>query len=259
MRISLNIVMFLEYTVSLKYLRDELTYKGDGFLAFRDRFGSRADFDAYYSQIGSDDAKDEFLRAATSYLFFVKNGNWIVDVPRSNPRISYFTNSFKLVATLGVIESLSSEKFEDFYDWLKKRPSVFPIEDPKQLNPLYSKYKTEFGAIRRCMGFFKRLPQRLQDTLLSCIKISGEHPKRIEKFVELLYRTRSGFAHEVKNAAELDGHHVYDVVNGKRVVWQLPIDTLLHAVEIGLLLHFNNHWSEHNQPLQRTPRKARRP
>jgi hypothetical protein len=158
-----------------------------------------------------------------------------------------------------VIESLSREKFEDFYDWLKKRPNEFPIENPKQLNPLYSEYKDNFGAIRRCKGSFKRLPLKLQDKLLGCIKIDGQHPERIEKFVELLYRSRSGFAHEVDNVSELDGHLVFDVVNGKRVVWQLPINTLPHAVEAGLLLHFNNDLPEHNQLLQGTPQKARCP
>lgn len=61
---------------------------------------------------------------------------------------------------------------------------------------------------------------------------------------------RSGFAHELDNAAELNGHHVITRSGGKTVVWKLPIGVLLEAFEVGLLTHFDSEWAGLGNRLQ---------
>jgi hypothetical protein len=222
-----------------KYLNDEETYKEDAFLALGNQFESRNRFEKYYSQIESKNDRNEFLRVSAAYLFFVRNGNWKVDVPRSNELIDYFTNSFKLVALLGIIESLSSEKFEDFYQWLRKHDDFLPISDKTQLDSYYQDYKKDFGAIRKCKQFFVSLPESLQEELKQSINIDGKPLATIERFAEMLYQARSGFAHEVQSTTEFSGNH-FGSFQGKRTHWKLRISRLLAAFEIGLLSHFKN-------------------
>jgi len=94
-------------------------------------------YELYYSQLQSDDDKNEFLRASVAYLFFVKHGDWEIRVPSSERVVDYVTNSFKLVALISIIESLSNERFVDFDQWLKKQSDVYPISDQGQLDSLF--------------------------------------------------------------------------------------------------------------------------
>jgi len=95
--------------------------------ALSSQFRDASAFDAFYAAL-TDEQKDEFLRVGSSYLFLVKQGNWHVEVEGSNPVIDYFTNSFKLVSLFSLIESLSSEKHRDFYEWLGHvGEEIFPI------------------------------------------------------------------------------------------------------------------------------------
>lgn len=98
-----------------RYVADENTYKEDAYLALTSRFGSRDDFEQFYMSLGDSITKDEFLRAAAFYLFFVKRGDWHVSIERSNPVIDYITNSLMLIAIFSLIESLSNKQYIDFY------------------------------------------------------------------------------------------------------------------------------------------------
>lgn len=224
---------------TLKYLNSETVFKDDAFLALCENFDSRRGrFEEYYSRISSDIKKDEFLRVSVAYLFFVKKGDWRVVVPRSDELIDYITNSFKLVALIAIIESLSTDKFEDFYQWLTKEDK-FPIIDQKQLGSLYNTYKEEYGSIRKCKRFFTSLPSDVRNDLLRCIQHDRKPLEKIEWFVDLLYQARSRFAHGVDASTEFSGNHLARY-RRKHVVWNLPIGKLLKAFEIGLLNHFNN-------------------
>lgn len=225
-----------------RFLRDESLFMGDSFLALCDQFDDRLQYEVYYSQLQSDDHKNEFLRASVAYLFFVKHGDWEIRVPRSDRVIDYATNSFKLVALISIVESLSTERFLDFDQWLKKRKDVFPILDQAQLDQLFQRYKDDFGAIRRCKKFFRSLPEDIQSRLQQSIKISGATLPTIDRFVDLIYQARSGFAHDIDNTTEFTGVH-FGSFRGKRTVWRLKIETLFEAFEIGLLNYFNPGWA----------------
>ena len=228
-----------------KYCDDD-DYKDDAYQALSLPFdGDRNKFELFYSSLRDDQTKDEFLRVGSSYLFFVKNGDWHVhDVPRSNGLIEYFTNSFKLVALLAIIESLSEEKNVDFFFWLsekaKDQKGLFPITDRSQLQKLYEDYKAEYGSIRRCKSFFSNLSLPTKEKLRNSITIEGKPVKSIEKLAEMIYKVRSGFAHESDATLEISNSWCFSMENNKKVAWKLPMLLLQSAFEEGVVAHFQS-------------------
>jgi len=224
-----------------QYISDEATYKEDAYLALTSRFGSRDDFERFYSSLDDSATKDDFLRAVTFYLFFVKNGDWHVSVERSNEVVDYITNSFKLAGLFSLIESLSRKVYKDFYQWLRTEAGnyVFPINDQDVLSQLNDRYKDEYGSIRRCKTFFENLPRANQDALCKAIKSNGESLTSIAEVASLLYTARSEFVH----AAELmllvgSGTH-FSKKGGRNFQADLSMDVLLKSVEEGILAHFD--------------------
>jgi hypothetical protein len=120
-----------------RYLDDQI-FKNDTYQALSSQFEDEKHFEKFYSSLKDDKTKDEFLRIGTAYLFFVKCGDWHVNVERSNPVIEYFTNSFKLVSLLAVAESVDKKRYIDFFEWLnkKKNKQLFPIENREDLKKL---------------------------------------------------------------------------------------------------------------------------
>ena len=237
-----------------KYCNDEV-YKDDAYQAFSSQFENRQKFESFYSSLSDDETKDEFLRVGSSYLFFVKNGDWHVhDVPRSNSLIEYFTNSFKLVALLAIIESLSDKKNVDFFSWLseKDQTSLFPITETR-LQELYDEYKLEYGSIRRCKSFFANLSIRTKEKLRKSITImvtenmgTGQPVESIEKVVEMIYNARSRFAHNTDNTMEISNSLSYSKEKNKKYCWNLPPQLLQSSFEEGVMAHFQS--TADNQP-----------
>lgn len=225
----------------LRYIADETTWKKDAYLALSSHFSSYEDFERFYSSLGDSETKNEFLRAAAFYLFFVKSGNWHVYVDRSNPVIDYITNSFKLATLFSLIESLSDKKYKDFYQWLcnEVSDSDFQIVDQAMLSNLYERYKDTYGSVRRCKAFFDNLPSARQKVLCSAIKI-GEHPlDSVTKVAEFLYDSRSKFMHEAQMVLELGSGIHFSRLRNKVVQSTLSIDVLLESVEEGILAYFD--------------------
>ncbi len=157
----------------LRNLYREKIFKPHAQAVFAGHLGGATEFETFYSGL-KDEEKDLFLGVASKYVFLVKHGDWHVDLEDCNPVIDYFTNSFKLVSLFSLIESLSSEKHEEFYDWLRKQEDdTFPIPDKPKLKSLYEKYKKTYGSIRRCVKFFEWLPLTRQAELRSGFKVRG--------------------------------------------------------------------------------------
>lgn len=229
-----------------KYCDDDV-YKDDAYQALSLQFeNNRQKFESFYSSLSDDETKDEFLRVGSSYLFFVKNGDWHVhDVSRSHGLIDYFTISFKLVTLLAIIESLSNKKYVDFYSWLcseKYQKSLFSTIDRSQLQKLYDEYKHEYGSKRRCKSFFANLSPLTKEKLRKSITIKGtEEPvKSIEKVVDLIYNARSRFAHNTENITEISNSLSYSEDNNKKYCWKLSPQLLLSSFEEGVMAHFNS-------------------
>lgn len=225
-----------------KYCDDDI-YKNDAYQALSSQFENRLKFESFYSSLNDHETKEEFLRVGSSYLFFVKNGNWHVHVPRSNSLIDYFTNSFKLVALLAIIESLSDKKNVDFFCWLsektKDQKGLFPITDRSQLQDLYyDDYKLEYGSIRRCKSFFANLSLPMKEKLCTSIMIDGKPVQSIEKVAEKIYEVRSRFAHESDATLEISNILCFSTENNKKVLWKLPMQLLQSSFEEGIVAHF---------------------
>jgi hypothetical protein len=94
---------------------DDVVFKKDTYEALSSQFKDLDEFEVFYSNLKSDQVKDDFLRVGSAYLFFVKSGDWHVNVERCNPVIDYFTNLFKLVSTLSIAEGLNNKKHIELF------------------------------------------------------------------------------------------------------------------------------------------------
>lgn len=222
----------------LRNLDQENIYKPHAEAVFTDHLGGATQFETFYSGLKDED-KDLFLGVASKYVFLVKHGDWHVDLEDCNPVIDYLTNSFKLVSLFSLIESLSSEKHEDFYDWLQKQEDdTFPIPDKPKLKSLYEKYKKAYGSIRRCVRFFERLPAARQAELRSGFKVRGKPVSEIKAVAEFLYNLRSKFVHEGEFVLDIASFPVMSQHKDAETLTDISIPTLLHTFEEGVLAYF---------------------
>lgn len=225
-------------TKDLRYLDAGNKFINYAFLGLEDHFSSRQDFMHYFAAIKSSDRKSLFLRTASYYLFLVKHGDWVVDVPESDKVIDYLTNTYKYVAIFSLIESLSEETFVDFYEFLVRRKSgvEFPM-DKSRLNDIYERYKEDFGAIRRCISFFGKLSPERQRTLLSRLEVKGTEPT-IENFAKYLYELRSRFVHDAELVLDMSEGITFSQTGSKLVVCRLSIRDAMIFFEEGLIKYF---------------------
>ena len=221
-----------------RYLRNEAAYKVDAYAVLKSHFGSKREFDHYYTTI-PESRRNDFLRICASYRYLAKHGDWKIKVRGFNPVIDYLTNSYKLVAVFSLIESLSDLDYLDFYQWLiaRSRKHFFPIQDRKSLDAMYREYKVNYGAIRRCVQFFTRLAVEEQRSLCGSITVNKKPTAEIKKLAEYLYNLRSGFVHRAEFAHEINGPTFVVTKNGP-VRSELTVSAILRAFELGLLAHF---------------------
>lgn len=121
-----------------EYVANEQTFKRYAYTALKSLFPNQAEFENFYAGLRDAVVQDEFLRVTSFYLFLVKQGEWQVAVEGSNPVVDYLSNSFKVVALFALIESMSDERHQEFYEWLRSRDNetTFPIPDLISLSRL---------------------------------------------------------------------------------------------------------------------------
>jgi hypothetical protein len=224
------------------YFRSEGIYKPQAAAALEAQFAGRSEFEAFYASLLTPERKNLFLRAASFYLYLVKQGDWHVSVDSSNPVVDYLTNSYKVVGLFSLIESLSNEEHEDFYQWLAKQAveAVFPIKDRAQLNELYATYKLAFGSIRRCAAFFERLPEARQRQLRESVLINGVPIASTKKLAEFLYTLRSKFVHEAELVLQVGDFRLWSQTKKGITETVLPVPLLCAAFEEGLVAYFRD-------------------
>lgn len=225
-----------------------MVFKQDTYEALSSQFKDNDEFEAFYSNLKNDHVKDDFLRVGSAYLFFVKSGDWHVNVERSNPVIDYFTNSFKLVSTLSIAEGLNNKKHIDFFQWLNKRKNQhrFPIDDKIQLKNHYELYKKEYGSIHNVKDFFNNLSGKTKAHLCSFVTVNRKEVENIEELIKLIYQARSNFAHSTQHTLEFSNGLHFGGTEDKKIVWKsFKFEYLLAAVEEGIVLHFKK-LSENN-------------
>ena len=226
-------------TKDLRYLDARDKFIEYAFMALGDHFSSRDEFQNYFEAIKTNHRKNLFLKTASYYLFLVKRGDWVVDVPDLDKVIDYLTNTYKYVAIFSLIKSLSEETFIDFYEFLVRRKSSvqFPISDKTKLEDLYGKYKEDLGAIKRCISFFTELSAERQRALLSRLEVRGTEPT-IENLAKYLYELRSKFVHEGELVLHMSEGMTLSQRGGKLVVCRLSIRDAMIFFEEGLIKHF---------------------
>jgi hypothetical protein len=211
-----------------RYIADEPKFKRYAYAALKSRFPDEPEFENFYTSLDTPELKDEFLHVAAFYLFLVKQGEWHVTIEGSAPVVDYLSTSFKVTALFALIESLSDEHHQDFYEWLYSREAetTFPIGDLAALRKLYKDYKNSYGSIRRCVAFFSRLSPEHQQTLCSSIKKDKKPLASIKKVAEFLYKKRSEFVHEARFVLSLVYHTALSI-DGEKIVEKLPPETSL--------------------------------
>lgn len=224
----------------LKYY-DDVVFKKDTYDALSSQFKDNNEFESFYSSLKNDQIKDDFLRVGSAYLFFVKSGDWQVNIERSNPKIEYITNSFKLVSTLSIIEGLNNKKHIDFFQWLNQKENLhlFPIRNDVELQIHHIKYKAEYGSINNIKDFFNNLSTQTKNNLCELVTINNKKIETIEKLINLIYQARSNFAHSTTFTLEFGNHTHYGGTKNKRIVWhKFEFEYILAAVEEGIIAHF---------------------
>jgi len=222
-----------------RFLDKKETFLKRAYHALNDHFSSYDTFVAFFDAISGDDAKNRFLRTASFYLFLVKGGDWLLDLPDSDKRIDYLTNTYKYVAIFSLIESLSEEQYIDFYQFLrsKKTPIEFPIKDKQTLDQHFKNYTQDYGSIRRCTSFFKSLGEERQRDLLSRFEIRGTEPT-IENVAKYLYTMRSKFVHEGDLVLHMGKEVSIGIIDNKPVICSLTINDAMRFFEEGLIVYF---------------------
>jgi hypothetical protein len=225
-----------------RYIADEAKFKQYAYTALTGSFPDHAAFENFYVSLDDSLIKDEFLRVTSFYLFLVKRGEWHVTVEGSAPVIDYLSTSFKVVALFALIESLSDEQHQDFYDWLcsQNPESTFPIPDRAALSKLNEGYKASYGSIRPCVAFFSRLPPDRQQALCSAIRVGGNPLVSIKKVAEFLYDLRNKFVHEARPVWSLVGFMALEKKKKKVVKTDLSVGVLLDTFEEGVLAYFRH-------------------
>lgn len=212
------------------------------YLALSDHFASHDDFINYFNKIETDELKNRFLKTASFYLFLVKRGDWIIDIPNSETKVlDYLTITYKFMAIFSLIESLSEKKNIDFHEYLVRNKSQvkFPI-NKKELDEHYKKYKDEFGSTRSCIAFFTALSPDRQHDLISKMKVRGNKAaeRSIGDLAKDLYQMRSNFVHEVKLVLPICKGTFVSRLGNKLIVCNLSIEDVMRFFEEGLLIYF---------------------
>jgi hypothetical protein len=224
-----------------RYLSAKDKFLEYSYQALQDQFSTKEEFLSFFYAIENDKQKNLFLKTASFYLFLVKNGDWFVDIPGSDKRVDYLTDTYKYIAIFSLIESLQEKEFMDFYSFLVRRKIKvnFPINDKKELEQWYQKYKREFGSIHQSVQFFKALSAKRKADLIKNLEVKNVKPT-IENLSKYLYNLRSKFVHEAELVVNMSGRTTLSRCGKKVVICKLSLIKLMGFFEEGLITYFTS-------------------
>lgn len=222
-----------------RYLDAKNKFLEYSFQALQDQFSKKDELISFFDTIGNDNQKNLFLKTASFYLFLVKNGDWLVDISGSDRRVDYFTDTYKYIAIFSLIESLQEKKFMDFYSFLVscKTNVEFPINNKKELDQWYRKYKQEYGSIHQSVEFFESLSTQRKADLIKNLKVKNAEAT-IENLSKYLYNLRSKFIHEAELIVNMSGRTTISRYGKKVVICKLSLRKLMLFFEEGLITYF---------------------
>ena len=223
-----------------RYLDAKVKFLDYSFQALQSHFGTKDEFLSFFERIKNDGQKNLFLKTTSFYLFLVKKGDWLVDIPGSEKNVDYLTDTYKYIAIFSLIESLQDKSYLDFYSFLARRETnvTFPIKDKTELEKWYRKYKKEFGSIHQTVKFFKSLSTKSKDELKRNLEVKGVEAT-IENLSKYLYALRSQFVHETELVVNMSGRRTISTHGKKIVICKLSLVNLMKYFEEGLIKYFS--------------------
>jgi hypothetical protein len=220
-----------------RYLAAKDKFLEYSFQALQDQFDTKDQFISFFENIENDDRKNLFLKTASFYLFLVKSGNWLVNVPGSDNTVDYLTDTYKYIAIFSLIESLRDKVYMDFYSFLVRHKTnvEFPINDQKELDQWYHKYKQEYGSVHQSLQFFESLSKQRKKDLRKDLKVKNAE----QNLSKHLYNLRSKFVHEAELVVNMSGRTTLNRYGKKFVTCKLSLRKLMEIFEEGLVTHFS--------------------
>ena len=237
----------------LKYLGSEDQYAEHAYVALKESFDNREEFNVYLGSIFPPERKDLFLRLASFYRFLVKEARVHFSNPQWCSGLDYIDDTFKYIAIFSLIEaSLGKNEYLDFYQYLikKEQPFEYPIANRDQLDRLHREYKGEYGSIQNAVKFFEALDGTCKERLAAKLRVrpkpSVEKPDATRKWEELsiielakrLYDMRSEFVHKAEFVLSLNAGPSLSVRRSKIVFNELSLLDMMTFFEHGLLIQF---------------------
>ena len=224
-----------------RYLYAKDKFLEYSYLALQNCFANKDEFISFFETIENDEQKNLFLKTASFYLFLVKKGDWFVDIPNSDKRVDYLTDTYKYIAIFSLIESLQEKEFMDFYSFLVRRKNniKFPINDKKELDKWYRQYKREFGSIHQSVQFFKALSVQSKADLIKNLEVKKVKPT-VENLSKYLYNLRSKFVHEAELIVNMSGTTTISRYAKEIVICKLSLRKLMGFFEEGLVIYFSS-------------------
>lgn len=225
-----------------RYIQNKDKFLEYSYIALRDNFSSREDFDSFFNSIESDEEKNLFLRSASFYLFIVKKGVWKLNITDVQQSIDYLTNTFKYIALFSLVESLySKEEHIDFYKYMMQHKNNinFPFhkKPTSVLTEAYEKYKSEFGSQRMALRFFESLDIEDKELIKQRFTVRGSESP-FKKLVNILYKIRSKFVHQADLVVGFGRGASFGTVDKEKVLNKLSIEDLQNLFEHGLIKRF---------------------
>lgn len=147
-----------------------------------------------------------------------------------------------ILVFFSLIKSLHKNNFIDFYSFLARRKSKveFPINNKKEIETYYQKYKEEFGTIQQAVSFFQLLSEKMHENLVQKIEIK-DTANTIENLSKYLYEIRSKFVHEANLVLSMSNNVTVGKKDNKVVVCKMSINDLMSFFEDGLISFFSEY------------------
>jgi hypothetical protein len=207
-----------------------------------------------FENLSSVEEKNLFLRVGAFYRYLVREGRFHFERDDLNNSMSFIDDTYKFIAIFALVEALEvANEHKDFYQWLEKETLVSEI-DPnlgliRTLEPLYAKYKTEYGSRQAAVHFFSRLDDQDQQFIQSRLQLRGKTPS-VQKLARILYDMRSKFVHEAQFVLGF-GHLPSIVSHDKDIITnKMTISDLCTLFERGFLKRFG--WTGSTRQPDRT-------
>lgn len=227
-----------------RYLHSKEKFLDYSYLALKNNFESKEEFISFFDSIKPDDEKNLFLKTASFYLFIVKQGDWIVNIPNYDPKIDYLNDTFKYIAIFSLIESLySMEEHLDYYQYLmrNKKEIKFGIDKKPSsiLTEKYSEYKKVYGAQKMALLFFESLEVEDKELIKNKLRLKDQE-SAFNQLVQILYQMRSNFVHKAELIVGFGTHTTISKLGDGIFINELTINDFQNIFERGLIKRFRN-------------------